>query len=253
MVAQTHEENAAVVNRATKRLTTPRSAAIAGLLFGLLFSVSIVLLRSAIPNEITKDITWVAANSGQISIALGLMPFAGIAYLWFIGVVRDRLGNYEDQFFSTVFFGSSLLFLSLVFISMSIMFGILSTYTMIPGEPPDYKVISFGRALMLHISNVYALRMAGVTMMSLATIWIRTGLMPRWLAVVTYSLALALLLVINYSPWITLIFPAWVFLISLYHPVDVASNIRMHSSSLPNKPRQIHTVQRWNGSKRLHC
>ena len=77
-------------------------------------------------------------------------------------------------------------------------------------------MIFFARAMMLHINNVYAPRMAGVTMMSLATIWIRTGLMPRWLAVVTYSLALALLLVINYSVWITLVFPAWVFLISLF-------------------------------------
>jgi hypothetical protein len=216
MISQTRAENAAVVNRARKRLTTPRSAAIAGLLFGLLFSVSIVLIRSALPTEISKDITWVAANSEQISIALGLMPFSGIAYLWFIGVVRDRLGDYEDRFFSSVFFGSSLLFLSFVFVSMSIMFGILSTNNTVPGDPPDYKLISFGRAIMLHINNVYALRMAGVTMMSLATIWIRTGLMPRWLALVTYSLALALLLVINYSVWITLIFPAWVFLISLY-------------------------------------
>ena len=52
---------------------------------------------------------------------------------------------------------------------------------MITGDTPDYTVIYFGRALMLDINNVYALRMAGVTMMSLATIWIRTGLMPRWL------------------------------------------------------------------------
>jgi hypothetical protein len=54
---------------------------------------------------------------------------------------------------------------------------------------PDYSVIYFGRALMLQINNVYALRMAGVTMISLGTIWLLTGLMPRWLAIVTYTLA----------------------------------------------------------------
>ena len=59
------------------------------------------------------------------------MPFAGIAYLWFIGVVRDKLGDFEDRFFSSVFFGSSLLFLAMVFVSMAIVFGILTTYTMI--------------------------------------------------------------------------------------------------------------------------
>ena len=199
-----------------RRLSTPRAAAIAGILFGLLFGASLVLMRSAIPAVISADTSWAQTGAWKINLALGLMPFAGIAYLWFIGVVRDKLGEFEDRFFSTVFFGSSLLFLAMVFISMAIAGGILSTYLLITGVTPDYSVIIFGRALMLHISNVYALRMAGVTMISLATIWIRTGLMPRWLAVVTYLLALALLVVTNFSPWVTLVFPAWVLLLSLF-------------------------------------
>ena len=199
-----------------RRLTTPRTAAIAGILFGLLFSASLVLMRAAIPQDITTDTAWITTGSSQISIALGLMPFAGIAYLWFIGVVRDKLGDFEDKFFSTVFFGSSLLFIGLVFISMAIAAGILATYPVIDKDGADTTVIYFARVLMLHISSVYALRMAGVTMISLGTIWMRTGLMPRWLAVVTFSLALVLLVVVNYSPWFTLVYPAWVTLISLY-------------------------------------
>jgi hypothetical protein len=199
-----------------RRLTTPRAAAVAGILFGLLFAASLALMRDAIPAGMSTDMSWVEAGAWKINLALGLMPFAGIAYLWFIGVIRDKLGEFEDRFFSTVFFGSSLLFLAMVFVSMAIAGGILATYHMIDGETPDYTVIYFGRALMLQISNVYALRMAGVTMISLATIWIRTQLMPRWLAVVTFSLALALLVVVNYSPWVTLIYPAWVLLISVF-------------------------------------
>ena len=199
-----------------RRLTTPRAAAIAGILFGLLFSASLVLMRTAIPEEINRDTGWVNAGSSRISLALSLMPFAGIAYLWFIGVVRDKLGEYEDKFFSTVFFGSSLIFIGLVFIAMAIAGAILTTYKFIGTEEPDYTVIYFARALMLHISNVYALRMAGVTMISLGAIWMRTGLMPRWLAVVTFSLALVLLVVVSFNPWFTLVYPAWVTLISLY-------------------------------------
>ena len=52
-------------------------------------------------------------------------------------------------------------------------------------------------------------------MISLATIWIRTRLMPRWLAMVTYLLALTMLLVVSHSLWITLVFPAWVCGISV--------------------------------------
>ena len=40
--------------------------------------------------------------------------------------------------------------------------------------------------------------------------------MPRWLALITYLLAVTLLLVISHSLWITLIFPAWVALIDVY-------------------------------------
>ena len=67
---------------------------------------------------------------------------------------------------------------------------------------------------MVQLSNVYALRMAGVFMLSLGTIWLRTELVPRWLVILTYLLAGSLLIIINYSFWITLIFPAWLMIIS---------------------------------------
>jgi hypothetical protein len=206
-----------------RRLTTPRAAAAAGILFGLLFGTSLVLLRTALPADLSAGTGWVEQGARRISLALGLMPFAGIAFLWFIGVVRDRLGDFEDRFFATVFFGSSLLFLAMVFVSMALAGGILASARLSPNTTPLIEVIHFGRAVMLQISNVYALRMAGVIMISLGTIWWRTGTMPRWLAVITYLLAGALLLVVNLSVWVALFFPAWVFLISVF---ILVSNLR---------------------------
>jgi hypothetical protein len=75
---------------------------------------------------------------------------------------------------------------------------------------------AFGRAVMLQISNVYALRMGGVFMLSLGTVWLRTGLMPRWLVVTTYLLALTMLVIVNLSLWVTLLFPAWVLAVSVH-------------------------------------
>jgi hypothetical protein len=69
---------------------------------------------------------------------------------------------------------------------------------------------------MYRISNIYAIRMAGVFMISLATISVRTRIMHRGLAFLTYGLALVLLFSIGYSLWVTLIFPAWVLIISVY-------------------------------------
>ena len=98
-----------------RRLPAPQGAAIAGILFSGLFTTSVVLIRLSVPSDLSGDTTWVTTSRSSLSIALTLMPFAGIAFLWFVGVIRDQLGSLEDQFFSTVFFGSSLLFLAMVF------------------------------------------------------------------------------------------------------------------------------------------
>jgi hypothetical protein len=208
--------NAEPVKVENRRLTTPRAASIAGVLFSLLFAASLVLLRSAIPQTLTGDIAWTDQGNQRIKFALALMPFAGIAFLWFIGVVRDLLGDFEDRFFSTVFLGSGLLFLGMVFVATAIGGGILAVAQVEGADFPREEIIYFARALMFQVSNVYALRMAGVFMISLGTIWLRTGLLPRWLALVTYLLALILLVVINLNLWITLVFPIWVLLISVF-------------------------------------
>jgi hypothetical protein len=207
-----------------RRLTTPRAASIAGVLFGLLFATSLALLRSSMPENLIGDNAWVDQTGQQIKIALALMPFAGIAFLWFIGVVRDLLGDFEDRFFSTVFLGSGLLFLGMVFVAMAIGGGILAVAQVEGADFPKDEIIFFARAFMFQVSNVYALRMAGVFMISLGTIWLRTGLLPRWLALVTFLLALVLLLVINFNLWITLVFPIWVLLISAFKLISDSRN-----------------------------
>jgi len=199
-----------------KRLTTPRAAAIAGIAFAVLFTASMVLIGLSMPAEPADRGAWLGQEGGRVSLALSLMPFSGIAFLWFVGVVRDRLGALEDQLFSTVFFGSGLLFLAMTFAAAAVAGGIIASFTLGVGESVGSDVYTFGRTLMAQIFGVYALRMAGVFMISLGTIWMRTGVMPRWLSAVTYLVALVLLLSFSLSVWMVLIFPAWVFVISVY-------------------------------------
>jgi hypothetical protein len=199
-----------------RRLNSPRAAALAGVLFAVLFTTALALLRSALPETLAADVTWLTdAAATRITIGLGLVPFAGIAFLWFMGVVRDRFKDAEDQLFSSVFIGSGLLFLAMVFVSSAIAGGIVATVPLIADEESRAEIVTFGRSVMLQVSNVYALRMAGVMLISLATMWLRTGVMPKWLAVVTYAVALVLLVVTSLSVWVTLIFPAWVLGVSI--------------------------------------
>jgi hypothetical protein len=199
-----------------KRLTTPRAAAMAGILFALLYGASLVLIRLSIPSDLAANTTWLETNAQTVSLGLNLVPYAGIAFLWFIGVIRDRLGEMEDRFFATVFLGSGLLFLALTFVGAALAGGMLISYGIEKDRLLTSGLYIYSRAVMYNVLNIYAIRMAGVFMMSLGTIWLRTGLMHRGWAFATYALALVLLLSISFSVWVTIVFPGWVLAVSIY-------------------------------------
>lgn len=198
------------------RLTSPRAAAFAGIIFSVLFIVSLVLIRLAVPAEPQDAGAWMKKDLNSVNIALYLLPFAGIAFLWFIGVLRDRMGHYEDRFFATVFLGSGVLFLALLFVAGAVSAGVLFAYRTSPAHLMETGLYVFGRAIVYQIVNVYALKMAAVFMISASTVAIRTRIFPRWMAWLGYTLALLLLLSLGYLYWVPLIFPLWVLLISIY-------------------------------------
>ena len=100
--------------RAGSPLRTPRAAAFAGIIFSVLMITALVLLRVSAPAHPADAGAWLTdpQRRAAVAIALNLVPFAGIAFLWFIGVLRDRIGEREDRFFATVFLGSGLLFVA---------------------------------------------------------------------------------------------------------------------------------------------
>ncbi|WP_354524914.1 hypothetical protein [Mycolicibacterium sp. 624] len=201
--------------RHVRKLSTPRAAALAGVLFALLFGTALVLIKTALPEGGQPGSQWIEGASGKLRVAAVLMPFAGIAFLWFIGVVRDGFGKYEDKFFSSVFLGSGLLFLAMMFASSAIGAGLVALRATKPDAADIGDVAVFGEHVLVSLSNTYALRMAGVFMFSLATIWLRTRLMPTWLITVTYVAAVAILIASDVSMWVTVVFPIWVLLVSL--------------------------------------
>jgi len=168
---------------------------------------------------------WVALSEGSleslqadeqrrilIRFSLNLVPFAGIAFLWFIGVVRDQLGEREDRLFSTVFLGSGLLFLGMVFVGAVISASLM---TMLAGSHPDERVWEYGRDNTQVLISVYAMRMAAVFTLSVSTVGLRTAAFPRWVSYLGYAVALLLLVAAGEHRWTQLAFPAWVLLLSV--------------------------------------
>ena len=197
-----------------RQLKTPRAAGLAGVLFALLFGTVIVLIRLRMPEGMKDSSAWLSSNHTGIATAAVLMPFAGISFLWFIGVVRDGFGDYEDRFFASVFLGSGLLFLAMMFVATAVAAGLVSTNTGVVDAAAHAEVIDLGKMVVLSTTKTYAVRMAAVFMISAATIWLRTGLMPKWLALLTYLVAVAILATSDLSMWVTMAFPAWVLVVS---------------------------------------
>jgi hypothetical protein len=203
-----------------RELTTPRAAAIAGIVFSLLLMASMVLIRSAIPADPLAAVTDALKHSRRLSLALNLLPFAGIAFLWFVGVLRDRIGELEDRFFATVFLGSALLFLATLFAAASVAAGIVRLVINGPANVLATGAYSLARIQIYQAMHTYAIKMAGVFMISTSTISLRTGIVPRWMAFLGFALALLLLLTVGTIDLILLVFPVWVLSMSVYILID---------------------------------
>ncbi len=199
-----------------QRLRTQRAAAIAGIIFSLLFTTSLLLVWVSIPANPLGPATPVINRLKMISLSLNLLPFAGIAFLWFIAVVRDRLGEREDRFFATAFFGSGLLFIAMMFNAVATAGGIITVLRSGSESIIQTGAYALARAEIQQTMHIYAMKMAAVFMTTTSTISLQTRVFPRWVAFLGYVLALILLLSIGTIEWIPLVFPLWVFLISLY-------------------------------------
>jgi hypothetical protein len=224
--------------RAARRaVKAPHAAAAAGIVFAVLLSIVILLIEIAVPRGERTSTDWVEDDTRRtlVVIAFQLLPFAGIAFLWFIGVLRDRIGELEDQFFSTVFFGSGLLFIAMAFAAGAALSALLVTADRKDGVPLD-DVGIFGDQAGRTLFTVYAMRMAGVFTASSLSLFARLGLLPKWLVVTGIVTTVILLLGTGRVPLVGLVFPAWIFILSCYFLV-VRSQADSASDQASESPR----------------
>ena len=219
--------------RAGSPLRTPRAAAVAGIIFSVLLIAALVLLRVSVPAHPAVPGAWLTDSRRRttVAIALNLIPFAGIAFLWFVGVVRDRIGEREDRFFATVFLGSGLLFVCMLFVGAAVAGGLIAGQAQ-PG-PPAGGILLLGRHVTTLLLNVYAMRMAAVFTLTTVTIARHTRIVARWLTVAGLAIALVLLVAAGTVAWIELLFPAWILALS----VDIlVSRSRASAGGSPARP-----------------
>jgi hypothetical protein len=221
--------------RAGSPLRTPRAAAVAGIVFSVFLISALVLLRLSVPAHPGDAGAWLTDRGRRAAmvIALNLVPFAGIAFLWFMGVLRDRIGAREDRFFATVFLGSGLLFVGMLFVAAAVAGGLIAAASR-PSGPPGADTLVLGRDVTAVLVNVYAMRMAAVFTLTTVTIARRTEIVSRWLTVAGIVAALVLLVGVGISAWVELLFPAWILALS----IDILAAGRKASQGSPGTAPQ---------------
>jgi hypothetical protein len=203
---------------AERGLTTPRAAGVAGVVFAVLFFIALELLGRTVGVALdTRTVMRNLSGTGSTEALVGLymVPFTGIAFLWFMGVVRDRIGAREDKFFATVFLGSGLLFVAMLFASAAVLGGLIAGHSFGIAAPTDIPTVGFARSVGYAFLFVYCAKVAGVFMLATSMI-VRRSRWPRWTSLSGFVIAAVLILSVSFFEPIIMLFPAWVAAISVY-------------------------------------
>ena len=198
-------------------LKSPRAAAAAGIVFSILsFTVMFMVQDLVTGSSSAIDKQWFETHARSVSFPLTLVPFIGISLLWFTGVLRDWLDDKEDRFFSTIFFGSGILIVGMLFIWAAVFGAMFQTYLTLEKGAANPAVFVFSHTFLRAILGDFTLRLMGVYMTSIATIWRLTKVMPRWILIITYAFGIAFIILAAKVPEARYVFPGWVFVVSSY-------------------------------------
>ena len=205
------------ISVSNQKLTPPRAAAIAGVIFSALMILGLGIVRVAVPTNPVVPGVWLTDPVRQqaVGFALHLVPFTGVAFLWLMGVLRTRLGSLEDRFFATVFLGSGLLFVAMLFASAATAIALVDGVASGDIHLPNSETYYLARRASYTFLNVFAIKMAGVFMFSTCAMALRTAFLPRWVAFSGFGCGLVLVVVITDWEWIALLFPSWIMLVSI--------------------------------------
>lgn len=217
-----------------KGLKTPFAASLAGILFSLLLAASFVLIKLAVPFKPEDAGAWITDDLKRtyFLIVVNLIPFAGIAFFWFIGVIRDRMGSLEDKFFASIFFGSGVVFVATLFIAAAIITGMLSVFNAQPATQSEKDLWGLLSRISFVIMSTFAMRVAAVFTISTSMVGLRTGIFSRWLSMAGFFTGIVILIAGNSLVFVNILFPLWTLSISIEMLfIDITMNKRSKCES----------------------
>ncbi|MFM7057339.1 MAG: hypothetical protein ACKO2P_10500 [Planctomycetota bacterium] len=197
-----------------------QAAASSGVVFAALYATSLALLRIAVPADPRDPGEWLAdpTRCSQVHMALNLVPFTGIAFLWFMALIDVRLQLAQNRIAATVFLGSGLLFVAMLFSSAAGAQGLLNAFAQELLQRSENDAWKVSRGTVYALMNPFAIRMAAVFTFVTSSAGLRSGLLHRWVAMAGFPCGAVLLLIITDFAWVALLFPCWVLLVTISFP-----------------------------------
>ncbi len=202
-----------------KRARSIEAAAIAGIAYAVLAFMALTLLtRLPSLSQSSEGIAaWYgdAANRTPVVIGLNLAAISAVAFLWFIAVIRRRVGDREDRFFATVFLGSGILYIGMWLVAATLLAAAAVAPDLFAGAAVDKASHTLMAGTAGGLLLVAGPRVQAVFVLTTSTLILRTEVMPRWLAYFGYVMGLALFVTPLVIKPIGLGFPAWVLVVSV--------------------------------------
>ena len=207
------------VDAAGVKARSIEAAAVAGLGYSVLAALALTRMSSYPSLDATEaELTaWFDDDSNQILLtgALGLASISAILFLWFVAVVRRRLGDREDRFFATVFLGSGIAYVAVWLVGAAVLAGPAVAMTMLDAAEVTPASASLAGGVAAGLVLVVAPRLEAVFIFSTSTVILRSKVLPSWLAFVVYAAGLVMFLAPFVYPPLAYVFPAWVFAVSV--------------------------------------
>jgi len=201
------------------RAASLEAAAVSGVLFAVLFVASISLMRAGLPDlgmtrqQIAEQ--YLDGNAQQlVLLGFSLAPFAAIAFLWFVAVLRRRMPP-QDQFVSTVFVTAGAVFIALFLVAAALVGGPYYLLRDAAGADLDPQTLIALESVAYGLVFVVGVRVQVLIVLSATAAARAHHALPRWLILCGY--AVALLQTVNLALFEPLVFtfPAWVAAVSL--------------------------------------
>ena len=194
-----------------------------GIAHAVLLLTAFWLVRSRGPglNPTDAEIALFYSDSGNrrtmIVAGLYLVPFSGIAFIWFIVALRMWTSGTVKRInvlLSNVQFAAGIVYVTLILVAGAAYSLVAATYELSDASLSPSVVREFPRFGSILFLTL-AMRMAAMVVFTTSGIGRSTGILPRWFGVVGFVVGVALLLSGSLSPLLIVVFPTWLTTLSI--------------------------------------